>query len=46
MHAHVLYVLEAVAEVANKGMVDVLEHAALSNDVAYTFRSDDCCAAS
>lgn len=41
-NVHVFYVLETVAEVANEGMVDMLEHAALSNDVPYAFGSDDC----
>ena len=40
--AHVLYILEAVAQVAEKGMVHMFEHAAFSNDVSYAFGPDNC----
>lgn len=35
--AHVFDILEAVSEVANKGMVDMFEHATLSDNVPYAF---------
>lgn len=35
--AHVFNVLEAISEVANKGMVHMLEHASLSYDISYAF---------
>lgn len=39
MDAHVLYVLEAVAQVADKGVIHMLEHTALSNDIPHAFGS-------
>lgn len=39
--AHVFYVLEAVAEVANKWMIHMFEHAAFSDDVSYAFGPND-----
>lgn len=38
---HVLYILEAVSQVADKRMVDMFEHATLSDDVPYALGSDD-----
>lgn len=38
---HVFDVLEAVAQVAKEGMVDMFKHSALTNDVAYALGSDD-----
>lgn len=39
---HVLDVLEAVAEIADEGMVDMLEHAAFADDVPYALGSYNC----
>lgn len=38
---HVFYVLEAVSQVADKGMVDMLEHASFSDNISNTFGFDD-----
>lgn len=40
--AHVLYILKAVPQVADKGVVNMLEHAALSYDISYAFGPDNC----
>lgn len=40
--AHVLYILKAVPQVADKRVVNMLEHAALSYDISYAFGPDDC----
>jgi hypothetical protein len=45
-YAQILNVLEAVAEVAEKRVIEMLEHAALANDVADAFRPYDCDTAS
>lgn len=37
LDAHVFNVLEAISEVANKGMIHMLEHATLSYNVSYAF---------
>lgn len=42
----ILNVLEAVAQIAQEGVVEVLEHAALADDVAHTFGPYDCYTAS
>jgi hypothetical protein len=42
----VLNVLEAVAQIAEEGVVEVLEHAALADDVANALGSYDCDTAS
>lgn len=42
LDAHVFDVLEAVPQVADKRMINMLEHAALSNNVSYAFGSNDC----
>lgn len=39
--AHIFNVLEAVSQVAKKGMVEVLEHPPFSDDISYAFRPDD-----
>lgn len=39
---HVFYILEAVSQVANKRVVDMLEHAALADNISYTLRTNDC----
>jgi hypothetical protein len=39
-------VLEAVAQVAEEGVVEMLEHAALTNDIADALRPYDCYTAS
>lgn len=41
---HVFYILEAVSQVANKRVVDMLEHAALADNISYTLRTNDCTA--
>lgn len=41
-NVQVLNVLEAVAQIAEEGVVEVLEHAALSNDVANALGAYDC----
>lgn len=38
----VFNVLETVAQVAEEGMIQVLEHAPLANDVADAFRAYNC----
>jgi hypothetical protein len=45
-YAQILNVLEAVAEIAEKRVVEMLEHAALADDVADAFRPYDCDTAS
>lgn len=42
MDAHIFYVLEAVAQIADKGVVDMFEHTTLSDDVPYGLGSNDC----
>lgn len=42
MDVHVLNVLETVSQVANEWMVDMLEHATLSNDVSNALGSYNC----
>lgn len=41
-NAHVLYILKAVPQVADKRVVDMLKHAALSYDISYAFGPDNC----
>jgi len=38
---HVLYILKTISQVANEGMVYMLEHASLTNDIAHTFGTYD-----
>jgi hypothetical protein len=45
-NVQVLYVLEAVSEIAEEGVVEMLEHAPLANNVADTLRPYDCYTAS
>lgn len=40
--AHVLYILKAIPQVADKRVINMLEHAALSYDISYAFGPDDC----
>lgn len=39
--SHVLDILKAVAQVTDEGMVDMLEHSSLANDISNTFRLDN-----
>lgn len=41
-NAHVLYILKAVPQVADKRVINMLEHAAFSYDIPYAFGPDDC----
>jgi len=45
-HIQVFDVLEAVAQIAQEGVVEVLEHASLPDDVANALGSYDCYTAS
>jgi hypothetical protein len=45
-HIQVFDVLEAVAQIAQEGVVEVLEHASLADDIADAFGSYDCYTAS
>jgi hypothetical protein len=38
---HVFDVLKAIAQIANKWMIDVFEHSTLTDDISYTLGSDD-----
>lgn len=40
--AHVLYILETIPQVADKRVINMLEHAAFSNDISHAFGPDDC----
>lgn len=39
---HVFYILEAVSQVADKRVVDMLEHATLADNISYTLGTNDC----
>lgn len=39
--SHVLDILKAVAQVTDEGMVDMLEHSSLANDISNTLRLDN-----
>lgn len=41
-NAHVLYILKAVPQVADKRVINMLKHAALSYDISHAFGPDDC----
>lgn len=40
--AHVLYILKAIPQVADKRVINMLEHAALAYDISHAFGPDDC----
>lgn len=40
--SHVFDILKAVAQVTDEGMVDMLEHSSLADDISNAFRFDNC----
>jgi hypothetical protein len=41
-YVHILYVLKGIPQVADEGMVDMLQHASFANDVPDAFGSHHC----
>jgi hypothetical protein len=42
VHVQILDILEAVAQIAEEGVVEVLEHTALANDIADALGPNNC----
>lgn len=40
--AHIFYILEAVSQVAQEWVIQVLEHSPFTDDIPYTFRPNHC----